>query len=191
VREKLLLSATGGRAGSPTLPNKSLNHAGFSPWGMLASLAVALLFGGVAAAQGIVGLPAPSNGKGHVTFAAEVIEVAAGKPAIVELRFRVEQGFHVNSHTPKDELLIPTVLKLEDAAGVKVLTQEYPKGAPFKLPGDGQTLDVYQGEFRVRLQVVVPRGQSVLKGALRYQACDSAACFPPRTLVVDVPITGK
>jgi hypothetical protein len=155
-----------------------------------ALLAVVLLCT-VAAAQGIVGLPAPSTGKGHVTYAAEVIEVAAGKPAIVELRFRVDAGFHVNSHTPKDELLIPTVLKLEDAAGVKVLTQEYPKGSAFRLPGDGQTLDVYQGEFRVRLQVVVPKGQSVLKGALRYQACDSAACFPPRTLVVDVPITGK
>ena len=152
---------------------------------------VALLFGSVAGAQGIVGLPAAPTGKGHVTFAAEVVEVAAGKPVLVELRFRVEDGFHVNSHTPKDELLIPTVLKLEDAAGVKVVGVEYPTGSAFKLPGDGQTLDVYQGEFRVRLRVVVPKGQSALKGGLRYQACDSAACFPPRTLSVDVPITGK
>ena len=151
----------------------------------------ALLSGGVAGAQAIVGLPAASTGKGHVTFAAEAIEVPAGRPAVVELRFRVEDGFHVNSHTPKDELLIPTVLKLEDAAGVKVVGVEYPKGSAFKLPGDGETLDVYQGEFLVRLRVVVPKGQSTLKGGLRYQACDSAACFPPRTLVVDVPITGK
>ena len=157
----------------------------------LALLAALLLCGGVAGAQGIVGLPAASTGKGHVTFAAEVIEVPAGKPAVVELRFRVEEGFHVNSHTPKDELLIPTVLKLEDAAGVKVVGVEYPKGSAFKLPGNGEMLDVYQGEFRVRLQVVVPKGQSTLTGGLRYQACDSAACFPPRTLAVDVPITGK
>ena len=157
----------------------------------LGLLAAMLLCGGVACAQGIVGLPAAPTGKGHVTFAAEVIEVAAGKPAIVELRFRVDQGFHVNSHTPKDELLIPTVLKLEDGSGVKVVGMEYPAGSAFKLPGDGQTLDVYQGEFRVRLRVVVPKGQSALKGGLRYQACDSAACFPPRTLAVDVPITGK
>ena len=154
-------------------------------------LALLMACGGVASAQSIVGLPAASTGKGHVTFAAEVVEVPAGKAAVVELRFRVEEGFHVNSHTPKDELLIPTVLKLEDAAGVKVVGVEYPKGSAFKLPGDGETLDVYQGEFRVRLQLVVPKGQSTLKGGLRYQACDSAACFPPRTLKVDVPITGK
>lgn len=150
-----------------------------------------LLAGGVARAQGIVGLPAAPTGKGHVTFAAEVIEVAAGKPEIVELRFRVDEGFHVNSHTPKDELLIPTMLKLDNTTGVKVVGVEYPAGSPFKLSGDGQTLDVYQGEFRVRLRVVVPKGQSTLKGGLRYQACDSASCFPTRTLPVDVPITGK
>jgi hypothetical protein len=166
--------------------------SGFSVLGSrLLALAVLALSGGLAGAQGIVGLPAAPTGKGHVTFAAEVIEVAAGKPTIVELRFRVDEGFHVNSHTPKDELLIPTVLKLEDAAGVKVVGVEYPKGSAFKLPGNGETLDVYQGEFRVRLQVVAPKGQSTLKGGLRYQACDSASCFPTRTLPVDVPITGK
>lgn len=128
-------------------------------------------------------------GKGHVTYAAEVVEVAAGKPTVVELRFRVDEGFHVNSHTPSSELLIPTALKLEDAAGVKVLGEEYPKGAAFKLADE--TLDVYQGEFRVRLRVLVAKGVSTLKGGLRYQACDNAACFPPKTLPVSVVVTGK
>jgi hypothetical protein len=128
-------------------------------------------------------------GRGHVTYAAEVVEVAAGKPAVVELKFRVDPGFHVNSHTPSSELLIATALKLEDAAGVKVLGEEYPKGTAFRLPDE--TLDVYQGEFRVRLKVVAPQGQSTLKGGLQYQACDKAVCFPPRTLAVSVALTGK
>jgi hypothetical protein len=132
--------------------------------------------------------PAPA-GKGHVSYAAEVTEVPAGKPAVVELRFRVDPGFHVNSHTPSSEMLIPTILKLDDAAGIKVLGEEYPKGSAFHLADD--TLDVYQGEFRVRLTVVVPRGQSTLKGGLRYQACDHAACYPPRTLAIAVAVTGK
>jgi hypothetical protein len=143
-----------------------------------------------ARAQGIVGLPAPPMaGKGHVSYSAEVVEVEAGKPAVVELRFRVDPGFHVNSHTPSSELLIPTALKLEDAAGVKVLGEEYPKGMAFRLADE--TLDVYQGEFRVRLRVVAPKGVSTLRGGLRYQACDNAACFPPKTLAVSVVVTGK
>jgi hypothetical protein len=109
----------------------------------------------------------------------------------VELRFRVEQGFHINSHAPKDELLIPTVLKL-DAGVVKVGAEEYAPGTAFRLEvGAGETLDVYQGEFRVTVRMVAPKGSSTLTGSLRYQACDRAACFPPRTLPVMVAVTGK
>jgi DsbC/DsbD-like thiol-disulfide interchange protein len=128
-------------------------------------------------------------GRGHVSYAPEVAEVEAGKASVVELRFRVDEGFHVNSHTPASEMLIPTALKLEPAAGVKVLGEEYPKGMAFRL--GAETLDVYQGEFRVRLRVVAPKGSSTITGGLRYQACDSAACFPPRTVAVSVVVTGK
>ena len=129
--------------------------------------------------------------KDHVSLLPDQIVVDAGKPQVVELRFHVDPGFHINSHTPKDELLIPTVLKL-DAASVKVVSQEYPQGSLFRLTvGDGETLDVYQGEFRVKLRVVVPRGVSTLSGSLHYQACDNAACFPPRNLPVNVAVTGK
>lgn len=152
-------------------------------------LAAALALPVAAHAQGILGMPPPSAGKGHVTYAPEVTEIAAGKPTVIELRFHVDAGFHVNSHTPSSELLIPTALKLEAAPNVKVLEQEYPKGAPFRVGSD--TLDVYQGEFRVRLKVVAPRGASTLTGSLRYQACDNAACYPPKNLPVNVAITGR
>jgi hypothetical protein len=46
-----------------------------------------------------------------VAYAAEAQTVAAGKPAVLELRFHVADGFHVNSHTPKSEMLIATTLK--------------------------------------------------------------------------------
>lgn len=154
--------------------------------GVMLATVLALPMG--AAAQGILGMPAPAA-KGHVAYAAEVTEVAAGKPVVIELRFHVDPGFHVNSHTPSSDLLIPTALKLEAAPAVKVLDQEYPKGAPFKV--GQETLDVYQGEFRLRLKVVAPKGASTLNGTLRYQACDNAACYPPKNLPVNVAITGK
>jgi hypothetical protein len=130
--------------------------------------------------------------KGHVMLVSEAVEVRGGHEQVVELRFRVEQGFHINSHMPKDELLIPTVLKLETGKGVDVLGEEYPAGTGFKLlGGEGEVLDVYQGEFRVKVRMVADVGVSTLVGALRYQACDEAACFPPKTLAVKVMVTGK
>jgi hypothetical protein len=95
-------------------------------------------------------------------------------------------GFHINSHTPKDELLIPTELKLDSRGGVIVLGEQYPKGSAFRLViGNGETLDVYQGEFRVTVRLTAAQGASLLTGSLRYQACDNAACFPPKSLPKD------
>jgi hypothetical protein len=135
---------------------------------------------------------APVAHKGHVELLSDAVEVKAGESQVVELRFRVQDGFHINSHTPKDELLIPTVLQLNAASGMKLVEEEYPKGSTFRLPLDKtETLDVYQGEFRVSVRLVAPKGSSTLTGLLKYQACDNEVCYPPKTLPVLVAVTGR
>ena len=130
--------------------------------------------------------------RAHVELLSSAAEVKAGEPQMVELRFRVEDGFHINSHTPKDELLIPTAIRFNTGSVVKVVDEAFPQGSTFRLPvGDGETLDVYQGEFRVEVKVVAPKGSSTLVGVLKYQACDNAVCYPPKTLPVVVAVTGK
>jgi len=130
--------------------------------------------------------------KGHVSLISDSVDVPAGTPEVLEIRFKVDDGYHVNSHKPKDELLIPTALTLDKNAGVKVLTEDYPAGTSFRLDvGDGETLDVYQGEFRVKLRIVATKGPQTLTGSLHYQACDHAACFPPKTLPIKVAVNGK
>lgn len=126
----------------------------------------------------------------HVELLSDTIDIDAGKPQEIELRFRVDPGFHINSHHPKDELLIATALKL-DAGSIRILDERYPAGAPFLLTNSTSPLDVYQNEFRIALRVTAPRGASQLTGTLRYQACDNAACFPPRELPVRIALTAK
>jgi hypothetical protein len=138
----------------------------------------------------VLGQQRATASQSHVELLSEAVTIDAGKPQLVEFRFRVQPGFHINSHTPKDELLIPTVLRL-DPGPFKVLSQLYPSGVPFKLPAGSTVLDVYQNEFRVTLRGVAQRGQSMLTGSLRYQACDNAACYPPRTLQIQIAVTAK
>jgi hypothetical protein len=153
--------------------------------------ALVAVLGLAAQAQEIQLGGAPVAHKGHVELLSDAVEVKAGEPQTVVLRFRVEDGFHINSHTPKSELLIPTVVRFNTGGVVKVVSQQYPKGSTFRLPLDkGETLDVYQDEFRVSVGVVVPKGSSTLVGELKYQACDNAVCFPPKTLPVIVAVTG-
>jgi len=48
------------------------------------------------------------------------VTVRAGQPATIELHFRVQQGLHINSHTPPAKSLIGTELKVAEPQGVRV-----------------------------------------------------------------------
>ena len=134
----------------------------------------------------------PKVAKHRVAYVAEAQTVAAGKRAVLELRFKVDEGFHVNSHTPKSDLQIPTTVELGAAPGVKLLAAEYPAGKEYSFAFDpSEKLDVYSDSFVVKVPVVAAAGEHELKGELKYQACDKAACYPPRTLPVDVVFAAK
>lgn len=129
----------------------------------------------------------------YISYAAEPAVVKAGVRAIVEVRLVVAGGYHVNSHAPKSELLIPTVAKLEpEDASVRMEPVEYPRGVPYSFATDpGEVLDVYTGAVVLRVPVIAAVGEHALRGTLRYQACDQKACYPPRTLTLAVPFTAK
>ncbi|HZY72935.1 MAG TPA: protein-disulfide reductase DsbD domain-containing protein [Edaphobacter sp.] len=128
----------------------------------------------------------------YVTYDAEPQVVTAGQRSVLELRFRVLNGFHVNSNTPKSEILIPTKLTLQPAEGVKAEPAEYPAGTAYSFAfSPKEKLDVYMGDFTVKLPVVARAGAHTVDGTLRYQACDHAACYPPKNLPVQVIFTAK
>ncbi len=155
--------------------------------GLLAALPAAAL-----AAQ-IGNLDAPAvKPKSYVVYAAEEQSVTAGKRSVLELHFRVLDGYHVNSHAPKSELLIPTRIELQQATGVRAETMEYPAGTSYSFSFDPtEKLDVYSGAFTMRLPVVAEAGAHTIDGTLRYQACDHAACYPPKSLPIQVIFTAK
>ena len=111
----------------------------------------------------------------------------------VQLNFRVARGFHINSNTPKSEFLIPTSLKMDVPTDIALGKIAYPPGQDVSFPfSPDEALNVYTGDFKITLivhplQSVVP-GKYVMHGALRYQACDNAQCFPPKNLPVSFDI---
>ncbi len=84
------------------------------------------------------------------------------------------------------------VLTLQPATGVKLDATEYPAGTSYTLAADpSEKLDVYTGAFTVKLPVVAESGEHNVDGMLHYQACDQAACYPPKNLQVHVVFTAK
>jgi hypothetical protein len=134
----------------------------------------------------------PARNRQYVSYDAQPQTVAAGKRAMLQLHFRVNEGFHVNSHTPKSDLLIPTLMEVEPSAGVKAAEPVFPAGSTYSFDFDPkEKLDVYQGPFTVQLPVVATAGAHEVRGTLKYQACDHAACYPPRDLAVAVDFVAK
>ena len=120
------------------------------------------------------------------------IAVQATKPSPIELHFRIEDGFHINSHTPKESYLIPTAFSIPAGSGVILKSASYPPGSDYTLPVDPTTrLIVYTGEFTIHARIVAAPGDHHLEASLHYQACDKSACYPPKTIAVPIDVMGK
>ena len=122
----------------------------------------------------------------------EQITLDVGKPNPVTLHFRIAPGLHINSHSPKDEFLIPTTLSLPAGSGVALDSATYPAGVDFTLPADPKMkLSVYSGEFAIQARLTAQPGDHLVQAKLRYQACDQTQCMPPRTITVPIDVIGK
>jgi len=120
------------------------------------------------------------------------VTVTAGKASNVELHFRVAQGLHINSHTPKEEFLIPTAFAIPNGLGVRLEAASYPEGKDFTLPTDpGNKLSVYTDEFVIQARIVAAPGNHLVEAKLHFQACNNTACMPPKTIPVAIDVIGK
>jgi hypothetical protein len=124
---------------------------------------------------------------------APVVTVVQGKPATVPLSFRVSSGYHINSNKPKSEFLIPTVLKVEATTDIVIGKTTYPEGQDMSFAfAPDEKLNVYTGDFNVDVLVrplhSVQAGKYVVRGTLKYQACDNAACYPPKQLPISFDV---
>ncbi|HWZ12472.1 MAG TPA: protein-disulfide reductase DsbD domain-containing protein [Acidobacteriaceae bacterium] len=158
---------------------------------MIACFAAAI----VVSAQTIptASVPGPTKTTSWVKLVSpQEVSIPAGKAAIVELHFVIAPKLHINSHTPSSETLIPTRLAVTEVPGLKIASVDFPAGEPFVFPIDPTTkLDVYTGEFVLKAHVIAQPGSHLLQGVLHYQACDNAACYPPKTLPLAVSLVAR
>ncbi len=124
---------------------------------------------------------------------APVVTVKQGKPATVPLSFRVTSGYQINSNKPKSDFVIPTVLKEEATTDIIVGKTTYPEGQDMSFAfAPDEKLNVYTGDFNVDVLVrplrSVQVGKYIVRGTLKYQACDNAACYPPKQLPISFDV---
>jgi DsbC/DsbD-like thiol-disulfide interchange protein len=122
------------------------------------------------------------------------VTLARGKATTAELRFRVNPGYHVNSNKPSAEFLIPTEVSMQPAKELTIGKVNYPAGQDLTLPFDPKAkLSVYSGDVAFNIPILAAKttkpGTYVLRGELKYQACNDTSCFPPREAPIEISVT--
>jgi thiol:disulfide interchange protein DsbD len=137
-------------------------------------------------------LPVPRAQVNNVLSVGEIAPLHLKRGATVEQKVTLElrPGFHVNSNKPNDEFLIP--LKLTwTSSGIDAGTVDYPAPRLEKSDFSTQPLSVFDGTFAIVTHFHAPdsaaAGAGVVKGKLRYQACNNRECLQPKTIDITVP----
>jgi hypothetical protein len=142
---------------------------------------------------GSVTLLAQGSSPSVTVLPIDTVVVVRGGKAPLNIGLQVNKGFHVNSHKPNDELLLPTVVHFNPPEGIMIMEIQYPEGEDLALPLIGSDkISVYSGSFAVTAEIRIPQSAALgtlrVHGAVKYQACNNRQCFPPKTTPLEFDV---
>jgi suppressor for copper-sensitivity B len=136
----------------------------------------------VATAGPLAALPAFEE-KASVELDVDRTAYAPGEAGRLVALVRIEEGWHVNSHQPTYEYLIPTTVEVALPKGWEAPRLSYPQPEIARFTFAEEPLSVFQGEVPVVAAFRVPAAQSAgevpLVVTVTYQACNDTQCLPP------------
>ncbi len=112
-----------------------------------------------------------------------VNQIRPGDSFKILVKAEIDPEWHINSHQPLEEFLIPTVVKFDSVPGVEINQIHYPEGQLRRFQFSEQPLSVYDGAVtvwaEVRAKRDLPPGNLKLSGKFFYQACNDVSCLAP------------
>ena len=125
-------------------------------------------------------------------LAADAERLVAGAPFRLAVVADIKAGWHVNSHTPKEDFLIPTEIRIKPAEGLVLSPVKYPKHKETKFSFSDQPLAVYEGRTVFLVQGTVEAkaapGPRTLTAVISYQPCNDNQCLPPAELTATLTL---
>ena len=120
--------------------------------------------------------------------------VAGGHRVALVLDIDLKEKMHV--YAPGVEGYIAVEWKMEEVSGLTNYPPSYPESEKLHLPAIEETVPVYQGSVRFMTDLKLGRardlehllddqGQLLVRGELRYQACDDKICYLPATIPLE------
>ena len=123
--------------------------------------------------------------KASVEAFADLTSYAPGTSARIAAVVTIDDGWHIQSHTPSYDYLIPTELALELPEGWPEAVIRYPAHVMWQSQFAEDPLAAYEHEAVIHVDLELPAdlatGGVEVPVELLYQACDELVCLPPTT----------
>lgn len=118
--------------------------------------------------------------------------VHPGQAAKMAVVAQIQPGYHINSHNPTLDYLIPTRITFNDSLSFSAEKVVYPHGTSKKFSFMNVPISVYEGEIHLGAILGVSAstqpGFYTWPGKFMYQACNDHACLPPTSVLFEVSI---
>ncbi len=134
--------------------------------------------------------PGSTEGKSEWTGSSNPLPVRRGDRMRMELVLDIARGWHIQSHSPLEDTLIPTAASIPRNETAELRSAEYPAGQVIET--GGMSVSVYRDSgTTIRLDIAVlssaPEGKSRFEVNVRYQPCmDKGACAAAVTRTIPI-----
>ncbi len=119
------------------------------------------------------------------------MDAKRGASIVVKTTVLLQSGYHCNSNTPSESYLIPLRLSWEPGT-LETVEVVFPKPHLEKYDFSPTPLSVFTGNFdlvtKFKVAAGAQSGPGIVLGKLRYQACNSNSCLPPKTIEIKLPV---
>ncbi len=130
----------------------------------------------------------------QVSSSASTDSIATGQHVALTLDIALKPKMHV--YAPGVEHYIPIDWQIADSDAAKAQAVNWPKSKSLYLAPIDETVPVYMDEFRLTRDIVFAadaklktlvneKGEIVIHGVLKYQACDDRMCYIPASVPLD------
>jgi len=113
-----------------------------------------------------------------------------GESITAAVEIEMIPGWHIHSHDPGDEFLIPTEILLDDDPMIENAEIFYPEPIKQKYSYADTELMVYEAKvyFGILLHPVddLNPGAYKVKGKFSFQTCDDSSCLPPKSIEFEI-----
>lgn len=110
-------------------------------------------------------------------------KAVAGTELLLALEVEIEESWHINSDSPKDEFLVPTNISVSGNENIEMIKVAYPPAKEYKFDFSEQPVLVWEGKFFIPLKIKFSEnanlGLNNLIITLDYQACNNITCLAP------------